>query len=83
MHCQNTAALECAYSLLQTLSLSMGTLKVGEKPRSLVEIFEELGFRGLWHMCSLNKVWEPDLLYFTLTEKLIKVGKLYKITLSI
>ena len=74
LHCQNSATLESAHALLQTLMSSSQFSLNADSPVSLMEILGDMGFSGLWRMCSLDGNWEPDQRCFALTERLIEVG---------
>lgn len=88
LHCQNSATLESAHGLLQTLTSnpkfaavltdsSSSSGRAGNGPLSasmLNEILEDIGFGGLWQFCSLNPTQEPDKQCFEQTEKLIDVS---------
>lgn len=84
LHNQNSATLEAAHGLLQTLTanpsfatamMGSGAVINGAGP-VLNEILEEMGFGGLWRFCSLNPTSEPDKQCFAWTEKLIDVSTL-------
>ena len=76
LHCQNSATLESAHGLLQTLTSNPKFASAMETggASSLNEILEDLGFGGLWRFCSLNPQQEPDKACFAQTEKLIDVS---------
>lgn len=73
LHCQNSTTLEAAHALLQTLMSSSQFLLGADSPGSLMAILGDMGFGGLWRMCSLDGDWEPDQRCFALTERLIEV----------
>lgn len=85
LHCQNSATLEAAHCLLQTLTANpsfatamMESVVVTNGPGPvLLEELEDMGFGGLWRFCSLNPTQEPDKQCFAWTEKLIDVSCLY------
>lgn len=89
LHCQNSATLESAHGLLQTLTSnpSFATAMMDYVSTSngagavLNEILEDMGFGGLWRFCSLNPTQEPDKQCFAWTENLIDVS-LYLICFS-
>lgn len=74
LHCQNSATLESAHRLLQTLT---GNSKFSsyhsESNEMLNELLEDEGFGGLWRSCTFNMSQEQDKQCFVLTEKLIEV----------
>lgn len=74
LHCQNSATLEAAHELLQTLT---GNPKFAQaldvRSHILNEILDDMGFGGLWRSCSFNYSLEPDKACFALTEKLIEL----------
>ncbi|KKY30300.1 putative ras gtpase activator [Diaporthe ampelina] len=73
LHCQNSATLESAHGLLQTLTSNPKFASAMESggASGLNEILEDIGFGGLWRFCSLNPQQEPDKACFAQTEKLI------------
>lgn len=73
LHCQNSATLEAAHALLQTLTSNPKFATALESAGMLSEILEDMGFGGLWRSCSLNFSQEQDKQCFALTEKLIEV----------
>lgn len=82
LHCQNSATLESAHGLLQTLTsnssfatamMESGSTSNGAGP-VLTEVLEDMGFGGLWRFCSLNPTQEPDKQCFAWTENLIDVS---------
>lgn len=76
LHCQNSATLESAHSLLQTLTSNPKFASAMESGGALGlnEMLEDIGFGGLWRFCSLNPQQEPDKACFSQTEKLIDVS---------
>lgn len=74
LQCQNSAALESAYDLLKALTSSPRFSGHLEQSGTLMNILEDMGFGGLWRMCSLNNSWEANTQCFALTEKLIEVS---------
>lgn len=89
LHCQNSATLESAHGLLQTLTSNskFATVMMDSGPGGggsngalatsmLHDILEDMGFGGLWRFCSLNPTQEPDKQCFAQTEKLIDVSLL-------
>ncbi|KAK0635111.1 hypothetical protein B0T17DRAFT_515391 [Bombardia bombarda] len=73
LHCQNSATLESAHALLQTLT---GNAKFGsamEATGMLNETLDDMSFGGLWRSCSFNLSQEQDKQCFGLTEKLIEL----------
>lgn len=76
LHCQNSATLESAHSLLQTLTSNPKFASAMESGGALGlnEMLEDIGFGGLWRFCSLNPQQEPDKACFAQTEKLIDVS---------
>lgn len=76
LHCQNSATLESAHSLLQTLTSNPKFASAMESggASGLNEILDDIGFGGLWRFCSLNPQQEPDKACFAQTEKLIDVS---------
>lgn len=87
LHCQNSATLESAHGLLQTLTSdpkfaamltesSPGSGRAGGSGGSVLnETLQGMGFEGLWQFCSLNPTREPDKPCFDQTEKLIEVRR--------
>ncbi|KAK3343967.1 hypothetical protein B0T25DRAFT_584814 [Lasiosphaeria hispida] len=73
LHCQNSATLESAHTLLQTLTSNPKFTSALEAPGMLNEILDDMGFAGLWKSCSLNLSQEQDKQCFGLTEKLIEL----------
>lgn len=76
LHCQNSATLESAHGLLQTLTSNPKFASAIESggASGLNEILDDIGFGGLWRFCSLNPQQEPDKACFAQTEKLIDVS---------
>lgn len=82
LHCQNSATLEAAHGLLQTLtanpSFAAAMMESGSASNGagsiLTEVLEDMGFGGLWRFCSLSPTQEPDKQCFAWTEKLIDVS---------
>lgn len=76
LHCQNSATLESAHGLLQTLTSNPKFASAMESggASGLNEILDDIGFGGLWRFCSLNPQQEPDKACFAQTEKLIDVS---------
>lgn len=82
LHCQNSATLESAHGLLQTLTSDPTFAKAMNEDGSasngagaaLTGMLEDMGFGGLWRFCSLNPTQEPDKQCFAWTEKLIDVS---------
>ncbi|KAK3315246.1 hypothetical protein B0H66DRAFT_337826 [Apodospora peruviana] len=73
LHCQNSATLESAHALLQTLT-SSSRFANAETMEVLNELLDDMGFGGLWRSCSFNMSQEGhDKQCFGLTEKLIEV----------
>lgn len=87
LHCQNSATLESAHGLLQTLTSDpkFAAMLTESSPASgraggsggsvLNETLQGMGFGGLWQFCSLNPTREPDKPCFDQTEKLIEVRR--------
>ena len=75
LHCQNSATLESAHRLLQTLTSNSKFAAAGshESGEALNELLEDEGFGGLWRSCTFNMSLEQDKACFGLTEKLIEV----------
>lgn len=73
LHCQNSATLESAHALLQTLTSNSRFASALESTSRLDAILADMGFEGLWRSCSLNLSHEQDKKRFLLTEKLIEV----------
>lgn len=76
LHCQNSATLESAHRLLQTLTFSSRFASALETTGRLNGILEDMGFEGIWRSCSLNLSHEQDKQCFVLTERLIEVCSL-------
>lgn len=81
LHCQNSATLESAHGLLQTLTSNPNFATAMMSPGggnngsgTLHDILDDMGFGGLWRFCSLNPTQEPDKQCFAQTEKLIDVS---------
>ncbi|KAK3386913.1 hypothetical protein B0H63DRAFT_468596 [Podospora didyma] len=74
LHCQNSATLESAHTLLQTLTSNPKFSTSLESTAALNEILDDMGFGGLWRSCSFNLSQEQDKQCFGLTEKLIEVS---------
>ncbi|KAJ4307090.1 Ras GTPase activating protein ira2 [Collariella sp. IMI 366227] len=87
LHCQSSATLEAAHTLLQTLTSNpkfAGALEGssaggggGGGGGVLNEILEDMGFAGLWKSCSFSGAAaqeQQDRACFGLTEKLIEVS---------
>lgn len=73
LHCQNSATLESAHALLQTLTSNSRFASALESTSRLDAILADMGFEGLWRSCSLNLSHEQDKKRFLLTEKLIEL----------
>lgn len=73
LHCQNSATLEAAHGLLQTITSNPNFSVAMETSGMLNVILEDMGFGGLWRSCSFSQTQEPDKQCFALTEKLIEV----------
>ncbi|KAB5585388.1 hypothetical protein GE09DRAFT_24575 [Coniochaeta sp. 2T2.1] len=73
LHCQNSATLESAHALLQTLTSNNKFAGALESTSRLDAILEDMGFEGLWRSCSLNLSHEQDKQCFELTGKLIEL----------
>lgn len=73
LHSQNSATLESAHALLQTLTTNTRFANSLESNGLLNELLEDMGFAGLWRSCSLNLSHDQDKQCFALTEKLIEV----------
>ncbi|GAB1313117.1 Ras GTPase activating protein ira2 [Madurella fahalii] len=74
LHCQSSATLEAAHTLLQTLTSNPKFQNSGESVAMLNEILDDMGFGGLWRSCSFNLSQDPqDRTCFGLTEKLIEL----------
>ena len=79
LHCQSSATLEAAHTLLQTLTSNPKFVSSLESSNGVLnEILEDMGFAGLWRSCSFNLAQEQqDRTCFGLTEKLIEVGSFF------
>ncbi|KAK3683544.1 hypothetical protein B0T22DRAFT_468139 [Podospora appendiculata] len=73
LHCQNSATLESAHALLQTLTSNPKFVSALDSTGMLNEILENMGFGGLWRSCSFTLSQEQDKQCFGLTEKLIEL----------
>lgn len=73
LHCQNSATLEAAHGLLQTITSNPNFSVAMETSGMLNVILEDMGFGGLWRSCSFSQTQEPDKQCFALTEKLIEL----------
>ena len=71
---QNSATLESAHALLHALMSSPEFSLSRDSPGTLMAILGDMGFRGLWRMCSRDSIWKPDQRRLALTERLIEVG---------
>jgi neurofibromin 1 len=78
LHCQSSATLEAAHSLLQTLTSNPRfSASLENSAAVLNELLEDMGFAGLWRSCSFNLAQvgeQQDRACFALTEKLIEVS---------
>lgn len=74
LHCQNSATLESAHALLHTLMTSFPLSLGSDSSGTLMSILGDMGFRGLWRMCSRDSTWEPGQRCIALTERLIEVA---------
>ncbi|KAL0940809.1 GTPase-activator protein for Ras-like GTPase [Colletotrichum truncatum] len=74
LHCQNSSTLECAQTLLYTLTSNPKFSSALESSNVLNDILEDMGFGGLWRSCSFNFTQDQDRKCFILTEKLIEVN---------
>lgn len=72
LHCQNSATLESAHTLLQTLTNNPKFSVAMETPGLLNERLDDMGFGGLWRSCSFSSAQEQDKQCFGMTEKLIE-----------
>ncbi|KAL2018057.1 hypothetical protein VTK56DRAFT_1323 [Thermocarpiscus australiensis] len=75
LHCQSSATLEAAHTLLQTLTSNAKFAGALESSTAVLnEILDDMGFGGLWRSCSFNLSQEQqDRTCFVLTEKLIEL----------
>lgn len=71
--CQNSATLESAYALLQTITSNPKFAAALQTNSVLNEILQDMGFGGLWRSSSCSHGQEPDKQCFALTEKLIEL----------